>query len=105
MNNNGHSPDRAADRAGELVTELLTFTEVVLAIRDHMASFFAAGCSSPHAPPTEAVLHGLLSDVLKPVVRSRSRTDVRGTIGLLAQISEVIAEEIYLVPPDAPEVD
>ena len=96
MTNNGSSPDPTLEA---LVSELVKFGGVMAQIIDHMARFSASGLSEPEAPPVDVVLHGLLGDVIRPTVRGRSSSDVRATTAMLAEVSQSITEEIYLVPP------
>jgi hypothetical protein len=48
--------------------------------------------------PMPDVLHSILRDVLTPLAERRGETDVALAAELLASVTDVIGEEVYLVP-------
>jgi hypothetical protein len=98
MTNLNHTQESADAAREAIVEQLLRFGGSMALVIDHMARFRADAGSAPDAPPFDVVLHGLLSDVLRPVIESHIPEDVGATAVLLTEITETVGHELVLVP-------
>lgn len=97
MDDMTNSTGGSAKDADALVTDLLSCSDVVRRILDHMTAFHAAGCSAPDAPPIGIVLREILKDVVKPVVERRRHSEVEIGRSILNEIAQAMCDEILLV--------
>ncbi len=91
--------DRTATPAEALADALLRVEGTLVQIVDHMAR--CAHRVPADAPSLPERLLQLLTDTLGPLAESRGDT-VAEAVRLIDEALDVIADEIYLVPLDAP---
>ena len=65
-----------------------------------LAHMIENGGEAPDAPPFDAVLRGMLGDVLSRLVDEHSVDDVATAAQMVQAANDVIAEDIYLVDED-----
>jgi hypothetical protein len=94
-------PYAPIDPLDELVEQLLDCGAVLSQMIGHMVEFGAAGRTAPDAPPIGEIAHKLIRDVIGGVRRRHSKRDVRVAAEIVEQVTSTIAQEIYLVRPDA----
>ncbi len=98
MKINMQSHPSSGDPVDALVVEVVNCGGVMSQIVNSMVAEQSAGRSAPGAPPIPVVLHGLLRSVLEPLVASESKAQTKQTTAMLAEITQTISEEIFLVP-------
>jgi hypothetical protein len=93
-----HPPD-ALD---ELVDNLLDCGGALSQMISHMvrSEAAAAGRATPETAPIPEIAHGLIRSVAKPVAHSYSKRDIKVAAKIVAQMTEVICDEIFMVDPD-----
>jgi hypothetical protein len=65
-----------------------------------LAHMMENGGDAPDAPPFDAVLRGMLGDVLSRLTEEHSVDDVATAAQMVQAANDVIAEDIYLVDED-----
>lgn len=103
MTNDTRSPTPDDLQLAAFIEELLGVGGMIARLLDHMDAFQAAGLSDPDGPPAHVILEGLFTDILRPVVRNRRRSDVKAAVGLLSDAAEALCEEILVVPVEEME--
>jgi hypothetical protein len=79
-----------------LIDAILRSSAQLNQITDHMAAY--SPYASPDSLPPAEILRRLLGDVLAPLGERRA-AEVATAAGVLSDALDVMAEEIYLVPP------
>ena len=84
----------------ELVDALLASAGQLTVILAHMQDSVATGRSAPDADPPIVVLRALLAGVLE--ARLAGRADLEPAARVVAEATEAVADEIFLVPFELP---
>jgi hypothetical protein len=95
------SPPEARDALDAFIDELLATTAPLMTAIEHMRRWRAAGPSAPGSPAVTDVLATLLRDVLAKVADRHPPAKLDAAAALLAEVGEVVGEELMLVPLDA----
>jgi hypothetical protein len=94
--------DSAQDPLALLIGQMMCTAEMLISIHAHMERSEALGHSAPGAPPVPEVLLSLLCMVLGPLAAEDRRADIEATRLVLAEVADIVAEEIYFVTPPRP---
>jgi hypothetical protein len=78
------------------VNSLLQSTGQLMLIVEHMASY---PDTSPDARPFDDVLRDVVRDALQDALKDRKPADLVGAAALLADVRELIGNELFLVDP------
>jgi hypothetical protein len=90
-----------SDPLDELTAQLLACGGVLSQIISHMVACAASGQSAPDAAPIPDVAHKLIRDVIDELAKRYSRRDIKVTAKIVAQATELIADNIFFVPLDS----
>ncbi len=97
-NDDTRPPSSALD---ELTAELLACGAVLSQIISHMVAYAASGQSAPDAAPIPDVAHKLIRDGIGELAKRYSRRDIKVTAKIVAQATDLIADNIFFMPLDS----
>ena len=95
------TPKHRPDPLDDLADQLLECGAVLSQIISHMVRSEAAGRSAPDAAPVPEVARTLVRDVISGLAKRYSGAEISAASAIVAEASDRIASDIFLVSPDA----
>lgn len=93
-------PDLEA--CGALAEALLQSGGQIALVVGHMAEFSSAGSAAVETPGFRAILRDIAADVFRHSLSEATDEEIRAAAAVVTRATDALAQELVLVPPDAP---